>query len=95
MPDSLETLTYRVSVLEDKADRNSEEHGKFYTRLEQVETDHGAMRTDISNIKDLCSEIKADVKDLKDKPSKRWEGLVNSVVQWLALALLAAYTALK
>lgn len=95
MQDTIETLALRVSALEDKAERNSEEHGKFYARIEQVETDHGAMRTDIANIKDLCNEIKADVKDLKDKPGRRWEGLVNSVVQWLALALLAAYTALK
>ena len=53
------------------------------------------MQNDISNIKQLCSEIKADVKDLKERPSNRWEGLVNSVVQWIAVALLAAYTALK
>lgn len=91
----METLAYRVKVLEDKAERNSEEHGKFYTRIESVENRHDVMQNDISNIKDLCSEIKADVKDLKERPARRWDGLVNSVVQWFALALLAAYTALK
>lgn len=95
MQDTIETLAYRVKTLEDKAERNSEEHGKFYTRIETIENGHSVMQNDISNIKQLCSEIKADVKDLKERPSKRWEGLVNSVVQWLALALLAAYTALK
>lgn len=95
MDTTIEALAVRVKTLEEKAEKNSQDHGQFYARIEATEKGQGIIQADLSNIKTLCNEIKADVKDLKEKPAKRWDGLANSVIQWAVLALLAAYTALK
>lgn len=85
MPDSVETLTFRVESLEKKMYDNREEHGKFYERLESVEKWQGIVQADLRNIQELCNEIKADVKELKEKPSKKYDSLMNSIVQWAAI----------
>lgn len=95
MQETLDTLSVRVKALEDKAEKNSQDHGQFYARIESVEKGQGIIQADLGNIQALCSEIKADVKDLKERPAKKWDGLANSVIQWFALALLAAYTTFK
>lgn len=95
MTDTIETLSVRVHALESKAEKNSQDHGQLYARIEAAEKGQGIIQADLRNIQTLCNEIKADVKDLKDRPAKRWDGLANSIIQWVALALIGAYTALK
>lgn len=95
MADTVETLSIRVAALERKSESNSEDHGKIYGRLESVEKGQGVIQADLRNIQNLCDEIRADVKDLKERPVKRWDGIVNAVVQWFVLGLLASYVVFK
>lgn len=94
-PLSLETLAVRVTSLEHTAERNSEDHGKIYARVEAVEKGQAVVNSNVSNIITVCNEIKQDVKELKEKPVKRYDSLVNSIIQWLAIAALGAITLIK
>lgn len=89
-PLSLETLAIRVATIEKAISENSESHGKLYARIETVEKGQAVINTNLDNIEKLCNEICADVKTLKEKPAKRYDALVNSVMQWLVLAILGA-----
>lgn len=95
LPLTLDTLAARVTVLERTAHENSESHGKFYARLEQLENGHGILDTNLKNLKDLCEEIRADVKDLKEKPAKRWDMVASEVVKWFVVAALGAMVIFK
>lgn len=95
MIDTIETLSVKVRALEEKADKNSLEHGQFFSRIEATEKGQGVIQADLRNIQILCNEIKADVKDLKERPAKKWDGVANAVIQWIVLAFLAAYAATK
>ena len=59
-------------------------------RMAAVEQGQAVIQTNLANITTVCNEIKADVKDIKDKPAKRYDGLVNAVLQWAVIALLSA-----
>ena len=39
--------------------------------------------------------IQADLKELKEKPGKRWESVVQTVLQWVVVAILAAVVVFK
>lgn len=94
-PLSLETLAVRVTSLEHTVERNSEDHGKIYARVESVEKGQAVVNNNVSNIITVCNEIKQDVKELKEKPAKRYDSLVNSIIQWIAIAALGAITLIK
>lgn len=95
----MENLIARINALEQtvaqEKERNSEQRGKMYARIEAVEKGQLAVQINLSNIEKVCQEIKSDVKILKEKPIKRYEGLVNSILQWAALALLGAISIFK
>lgn len=94
-PLSLETLGVRVTVLEQAIAKNSEDHGKIYSRMESIETSHAVVINNMENIIAVCNEIKQDVKDIKEKPAKRWEMVVSEVVRWVAIAALGAVVVFK
>lgn len=85
MSSSLETLEQRVGQLEDDRDRNRDAHEKIYARLDKLEKVQAVNTKLVEGI----DEIKADVKELKEKPAKRWDNAVNSIIQWLIIAALA------
>lgn len=89
-PVTLETLAVRMAAAEQSIQKNSEDHGKIYARLEQEEQGRAVIQTNLANLTTVCNEIKVDVKDIKDKPAKRYDGLVNAVLQWAVIALLSA-----
>lgn len=94
-PLTLETLAVRVTALEHTAERNSEDHGKIYARVEAVEQGQAVVNNNMNNIITVCNEIKQDVKELKEKPVKRYDSLINSVVQWAVIAALGVWMAVK
>ena len=94
-PLSLETLAVRITVLEQTASKNSEDHGKIYSRMEAIETGHAVVLSNIDNIIKVCNEIKEDVKELKEKPAKRYDMLINAIAQWIVLAILGATLVFK
>ena len=94
-PLTLETLAVRVTALEHTAERNSEDYGKIYTRVEAVEQGQAVVNNNMNNIIIVCNEIKQDVKELKEKPVKRWDSLVLAVLQWAVIAAFGIWLAVK
>lgn len=94
-PLTLETLAVRVTALEHTAERNSEDHGKIYARVEAVEQGQAVVNNNMNNIITVCNEIKQDVKELKEKPVKRWDSLVLAVLQWAVIAAFGIWLAVK
>lgn len=84
-----ETLEFRVQKLEEDSRRNQETHREFYSKIESVNRENAVMASDIASIKTLCAEIKNDVKALTEKPAKKWDNIVASVLQWAVLGILA------
>lgn len=94
-PLTLETLAVRVTALEHTSERNSEDHGKIYARVEAVEQGQAVVNNNMNNIITVCNEIKQDVKELKEKPAKRWDSLVLAVLQWAVIAAFGIWLAVK
>lgn len=76
-------------------ENSSRSHEKIYDRLGSLERDVATLTTQYSNIIDRLATISADLNALKEKPAKRYETLVNSVLQWLILAILGAAVVFK
>lgn len=89
----------RVESIERSVDSMKESgsraHEKIYDRLGSLERDVATLTTQYSNIIDRLATISADLNSLKEKPAKRYENLVNSVLQWLILAILGAVVVFK
>lgn len=85
-----ETIENRVKTLEQGAERNAVTHKEFYERLAALDVTLAKMGTEYQNIMAMLSEVKNDVKELKEKPAKRWEYVVNIVLQWAVLGVLAS-----
>ena len=81
-----ESLEPRVRALEEDSERNRETHREFYRRIRDLEQTSGETKIVLNDLK----EIKADVKELKEKPGKRWDNAVTSILQWLIVGALAA-----
>lgn len=81
IPLTLETVATRITILEQSAHENSENHGKIYARIEAVEKGQAVINGSLSNIEKVCAAISADVKSLKEKPAKRYETIVVSAIQ--------------
>ena len=85
----------RIKALEVDSERNQKTHKEFFARFEDMKVEAKGIQKDFQNILTVLNEVKTDVKELKDKPGKRWESLVNIVLQWAVLGLLAATVILK
>lgn len=94
-PITLESLAVRVTALEKTASENHESHGAIYARIEAVEKGHAVLDTSLENIWTVLKEIQADVKELKDKPTKRYDKAVDTIVQWLIVGILGAAVIFK
>ena len=75
---------HRIKTLEDdfpelKAN-NSKDHKEFYNRLEDVEKDMVSSKSDREHINGKLDEISNNVKSLMQKPGKRYETIVTSVL---------------
>lgn len=92
MPPSvtLESLDARITALEEEVKSNAESHGKIYSRLEAVETGHAVFDANLTNIWSVLKEIQADVKEMKDKPAKRYDKVIEIIIQWLIVGVLGA-----
>ena len=88
-------LTQKVLVLERESERNQETHKEFTTRLEEMNS--ARVRTDVqyTNILTKLEKLENAVEELKEKPAKRWETIVTTALQWLAVAVLAAVAVFK
>lgn len=73
--------------LRDFKERNSKDHKEFYNRLENVEKDMVSSKSDREHINAKLDEISTDVKSLTEKPAKRYETIVTSILTAIIGAL--------
>lgn len=83
---------HRIKILEDdfrefKAN-NSKDHKEFYNRLEDVEKDMIESQGDRRHITQQLEEINVNVKALMQKPGKRYETIITSVLTAVIGALV-------
>ena len=69
--------THRIEGLEKRQD----ELDKIVTSVAVLAEKQGVVETDVK-------EIKSDVKALAEKPSKRWDGLVDRIILTVAAAAI-------
>lgn len=83
---------HRIKNLEEDLrefkERNSKDHKEFYNRLEDVEKDMVSSKSDREHINTKLDEISTDVKSLAEKPAKRYETIVTSVLTAIIGALV-------
>lgn len=91
LPLTLETLAARLTILEHDKEKNSEDHGKFYGRLEALENGQGVITTKLDSMFDLMTEMRTDVKSITEKPAKRWDLIVSEFIKGLATAALGYF----
>lgn len=95
IPLTLESLAARITSLEQEMVDNHQAHGAIYSRIESVERGHAVLNSSLENIHTILDEIKSDVKDIKERPAKRYDIIVNAVMQWLVVAVLGAVVVFK
>lgn len=82
---------HRIKNLEEDLrefkERNSKDHKEFYNRLEDVEKDMVSSKSDREHINAKLDEISTDVKSLAEKPAKRYEMIVTSIITAIIGAL--------
>jgi hypothetical protein len=62
-------------------------------RLHEGDISFALLRQLSERVQEDLAEVKALLKNMQDKPARRWEGVVNCVINW-AVAALLAYVAL-
>lgn len=67
----------RLAVIESKLDEQKE----------TKDTAYRAYNNSKENAKDIC-ELKERVRDIEEKPSKRWESIVTTIITGIAMAIL-------
>lgn len=88
-------LEKRVSDLERDSERNQHTHKEFYGKFEELGRGQAVADERYSAIQATLVSIQADLKELKEKPGKRWESVVQTVLQWVVVAILAAVVVFK
>ena len=82
---------HRIKNLEEDLrefkERNSKDHKEFYNRLEDVEKDMVSSKSDREHINAKLDEISTEVKSLTEKPAKRYEMIVTSILTAIIGAL--------
>lgn len=88
-------LEKRVADLEKDSERNQHTHKEFYGKFEELGKSQAVADERYSAIQATLVSIQADLKELKEKPGKRWESVVQTVLQWVVVAILAAVVVFK
>lgn len=83
---------HRIKSLEedfrDFKANNSKDHKEFYNRIEAVEKDMVESQGDRKHITQQLDEISSNVKSLMEKPGKRYETVITSVLTAIIGALI-------
>lgn len=88
----MEDLEKIVVETESRSKSNTKRLDKVEERLDKQDEliqGMGALSVKVGTVERDVTEIKGDVKELANKPGKRWENLVNTVVGIIVGALLA------
>lgn len=90
MPMTTEDMAIKLESVDQRSKSNTHRIGEMEQRqdnLDKLVSSVAVMATEQEHIKDDVKEIKTDVKALTDKPTKRWDSLVDK----LLLALVGAF----
>jgi hypothetical protein len=74
---------HRLTVVEDRSKSNTirlDEMEKRQDNLEELTTTVKVLATKEENVERTVGEIKTDIKEMKDKPSKRQDKIIESVI---------------
>jgi len=77
----MENLTTRIDKIEKKVEKQGE-------RLTEIEKDNSVQAYQFKQIMDILAELKADVTELKNKPNKRWDLVVTTLLGGLVMYFL-------
>ncbi len=78
----------RIKRLEDDCIRNTETHRKFYDQLEQCRTNDAVTSERYSQILKTMEEMKSDIAEMKNKPARRWDSIVTSLISGIVGVLV-------
>lgn len=79
---------YRFKQIEEKLRKNSDDHEKFFDRIEKIEKDMTESRSDRKHINEKLEKIDSNVETLMMKPISRYETVVTSILTALVGGLI-------
>lgn len=88
---STEELAIKLEKVDSKSKSNTERLDKMEERqdhMDQLVASVAVLATEQKQLKFDVTEIKADVKALADKPGKRWDALVGTVIAALVAGVI-------
>lgn len=87
----------RLAKVEEKVKINSNrlnEHEQKIEKLSDVYVALTKVNDKVENVENDVSEMKADIKVIKDKPAKRFENIVDTILKTVVGAIAGAVIAL-
>lgn len=88
----MEELSVKVAEIDSRSKSNTHRLDKVEERLDkqdEIIKGMGVLSVKVGTVERDVTEIKGDVKELANKPAKRWDSLVNTVIGIVVGALLA------
>ena len=86
---------HRIESLEndfrDLKKKISQEHEKFYSRIEELERRMDVVSKDLQHIRDAVDEVNNNVKSLMSVPSKRYESAITGIIGAVIGAVVAYF----
>jgi len=76
----IENLNERIKKIEEAGEREADNRRQIYTRLENLEKHEVTTNINYGHILASIDEIKKDVREIKDKPHKRYELIINTII---------------
>lgn len=84
-------------VRHDQIEKTLDSHGEILSnhtgRLFQLEGGINTVSQAIENIRKVSNHMEDRIAEMEAKPRKRWDMLVNTVLQWVLLAAIATLAA--
>lgn len=97
--DKLEQKVYeieaRLGIVEKDTRRNDEQHKEIFIKLEKLVIESNTVITQFQTILGMITDVKSDIKNIqsdmasqKEKPAKRWESIVMTVITTIVGAVV-------
>lgn len=89
---TIEEVAIKLQETTDRSLRNEGRIKKLESEsnvLHQLATSVAVMAEQMKTMNTSVSTLTSEVEELKDKPAKRWESLVNTIIVGVASAVLA------
>lgn len=88
-------LAERVKALEQDSGCNQTTHREFYSKFEGLAVQTALTDERYAAIMASLVKLEVVIEELKGKPGKRWETVINTALQWVVVAFLAANALFK